>query len=93
MVLPRLEHTVAYVIAELGEMEREEFFRLKMVKSLKEKEAKEKQQEAEERKRARLESGEDDAHDAVQHMVDKTAGLVLTGGLEQRLDDDPDIVF
>lgn len=40
VVKPRLENTIAYVISELDEMEREEFFRLKLIQKKKESEKK-----------------------------------------------------
>lgn len=41
VVKPRLENTIAYVISELDEMEREEFFRLKLIQNKKEREKEE----------------------------------------------------
>jgi len=35
VVIPRLENTIKYIISELDEMDREEFFRLKKVQSKK----------------------------------------------------------
>jgi V-type H+-transporting ATPase subunit D len=35
VVIPRIEDTIAFVLAELDELEREEFFRLKMVQNKK----------------------------------------------------------
>lgn len=46
VVQPKLENTIAYVISELDEMEREEFFRLKLIQNKKERERIEKEGKA-----------------------------------------------
>ena len=35
VVIPKVENTIAYIISELDEVDREEFYRLKKVKNLK----------------------------------------------------------
>lgn len=55
VVKPKLENTISYVISELDEMEREEFFRLKLIQNKKEKERIEKEgKQLEERRKQGL---------------------------------------
>lgn len=50
MIIPRTQNTIDYINGELDEMDREEFFRLKKVKNMKERIAKE--EEAKRQKQA-----------------------------------------
>lgn len=85
VVKPRLENTISYVISELDEMEREEFFRLKLIQNKKEKEKLAKEGQALEERRKQALVGFDQNHfDSTEQpsIID-----THTGGA------DPDVMF
>lgn len=95
VVKPKLDNTIAYIISELDEMEREEFFRLKLVQNKKERErlAKEGKALEEKRKQALIGFDQDSFKDTAgaepSAPVEASASVVdaATGG------NDPDIIF
>jgi V-type H+-transporting ATPase subunit D len=96
VVKPKLENTIAYIISELDEMEREEFFRLKLVQNKKEQEkiAKEGAALLEKRKQAlagfdasNFDKREEPSLPVEPEPVVESPVDFATGG------DDPDIMF
>lgn len=89
VVQPRIANTIKYIISELDEMEREDFFRLKLVQNKKERDRLELEgKELEERRKQAL-VGFDSSHfqktngeRATQSIIDAHAGVA-----------DPDVLF
>lgn len=87
VVKPRLENTISYVISELDEMEREEFFRLKLIQNKKERARLEKEgKELEEKRKHAFAGFDQESFNANTQNVPSIIDA-HTGGA------DPDLLF
>ena len=74
MIIPRTENTIKYINSELDELDREEFFRLKKVKGVKEKaqaneEAERKKKQASQRRESDKENEADDGQGGSKNVL------------------------
>lgn len=87
VVKPKLENTISYVISELDEMEREEFFRIKLIQNKKERAKLEVEGKAlEEKRKQALVSFDQESFSATANAATPSIIDVHTGA-------DPDLLF
>ena len=81
VVLPRVENTISYILSELDELEREEFFRLKKIQGVKKKRAAEKKADMDAKESALRDAGHG-------QELDKPSDLLAEAVFE-----DEDVIF